>query len=475
MPTESKAQPMIGLWSALDPINAPSAGWAPALNGYAAGETWLQVTADYDDIARLGIADSRGDGRPDYAYNGWVHYADTVQPQRLPTSGGPIVIRGMGFRPSDTVTIDGQAATVTSISPTEITAIAPAARAGVTGSVDVEVNDLPIFYAMSIIPGGISYDSGTRDSLTLQNTPAGTFPMGVPIPFTVAALGPDLNPAGCVTVTFTIASGNATLGCGASACSVSATGDGIASMNVTATSASSSVVIASLTNGANLQAHFTGGTPPVLSALTPSLSVAAGSTVNWMTQALALSNGTPSPGQTVAWQSSTGITPGVASSTTTNSSGIATKSLTVGPLAKGQQVTSIACVNGTTQCVSFVALGARPEYAWLEAISGTAQVLAASGKPGQITLRVRDMNGNPMAGGTVTLYQALYQWTPPCPPHGRCTQADLLATQTAAAVSALDGKVVFTPASILGVATNIVGLVVTGNSSALAVSIEQHP
>ena len=76
-----------------------------ASNGYATGETWLQVTADSDDIVRLGIADMRGDGRPDYAYNGWVLYADTVQPPRLPSSGGPIVIQGMGFRPSDTVSV----------------------------------------------------------------------------------------------------------------------------------------------------------------------------------------------------------------------------------------------------------------------------------------------------------------------------------------------------------------------------------
>jgi hypothetical protein len=475
LPTGAKAQPVIGVWSALDPVTAPSDGWSPAFNGYAMGGTWLQVTAGRDDIARIGIADMRGDGRPDYVYRGWVLYADTVQPQRLPASGGPIVIRGMGFRPADTVLIGGQKAVVTSISPTEITAIAPAARSGVTGSVDVEVDDLPIFYAMAIIPGGISYDSGTGDSLTLKTAPANTIPIGVPIPFTVIALGPDLNPAGGVSVTFTVASGNATLGCGASTCSVTATGDGIASMNVTAVSASSSVVIASLSNGASLEAHFTGGTPPVLSALTPNLSIASGSTVTWTTQALALSNGTPSPGQTVVWQGGSGISPVGITSATTNSNGIATKSLTVGPLAKGQQVTSTACVNGTTQCVNFVALGARPEYAWLEPVSGTSQILVTPDTSAQITLLVRDMNGNPMAGGSVTLYQALYAWSPPCPPHGRCAQPDLLASQSATAVSALDGSVTFTPASIPGVPTKLIGLAVTGNFNTLAISIEQHP
>ena len=131
-------------------------------------------------MVRLGIADERGDGRPDYAYQGWVLYADTVSPLRLPASGGPIVIHGMGFRSTDTVQVGGQAALVTSISPNEITAIAPAAASGVTGSVDVEVDDLPIYSAAAIISGGISYDSGSGDSLTLVTAPMGTVPIGVP-------------------------------------------------------------------------------------------------------------------------------------------------------------------------------------------------------------------------------------------------------------------------------------------------------
>ena len=101
--------------------------------------------------------------------------------------------------------------------------------------------------------------------------------------------------------------------------------------------------------------------------------MAAGATVNWTTQALALNNGAPAAGQTVTWQSSGSISPQGAASATTDSNGIASKSLAVGPLAEGQQTTSSACLNGTTQCVSFIALGARPEYAWLEPVSGTAQ------------------------------------------------------------------------------------------------------
>jgi hypothetical protein len=475
IPTETKALPSLGVWDAFDPIGAAAVGFAPGLNGWATGETWLRVGTSSDDVVRMGIADQRGDGRPDYAYNGWVLYADTVQPARLPASGGPIVIRGMGFRPSDTVLVGGQAAIVTSTSPNEITAIAPAAASGVTGSVDVEVDDLPIFYAAAIISGGVSYDSGTGDSLTLVTGPSNTVPAGVPIPFTVAALGSNLVPAGGVTVTFTVTSGTATLGCGLPTCSITATGDGLATMSVTAAGTSASVVTASLTNGSSLQAHFSGGTAPVLTALTPTLSVAAGTTVSWTTQALVLNNGTPMSGQAVAWQTGGGITALGTAAAISNGSGIASKALTVGPLTEGQQSTSTACVNGTTQCATFTASGARPEYAYLQAVSGTTQSMAISGTPSQITLRLRDMNGNPMAGGTVALYQSLYAWAPPCAPHGRCAAAELLATQVSTAISALDGTVSFLPLSLPGVAANMVGVAATGNTSTLNVAIEQHP
>jgi len=138
-------------------------------------------------------------------------------------------------------------------------------------------------------------------------------------------------------------------------------------------------------------------------------------------------------------------------------------------------VTAQACLNGTSQCITYTAFGSRPEYAYLEAVSGTAQSISVEGTASQVTLRVLDMDGNPMAGTAVTLYQALYEWTPPCPPHGRCDQAELLASQVATATSALDGTVTFTPALIPGVATNLLAQAVTGNTATVSIAVEQHP
>src|ERR1017187_8198746 len=414
-PAESKALPSIGVWDAFDPIGSPAIGAAPGLNGLATGETWLRINSAGDDIVRIGIADLRGDGRPDYAYNGWVLYADPVQPARLPASRGPIVIHGMGFRLADTVLVGGQPALVTSISPNEITAIAPAAASGVTGSVDVEVDDLPIFYAATVITGGISYDSGSGDALTLVTAPANTVPFATPIPFTVTALDPAT-------------SGQPTLACGLPVCAVTATGDGRATINVTTNNEAWSVVTASLSNGSSLQSHFAGGFPYVLSSITPQLSLAAGATFTWTVQALVLSNGLPAANQQVTWATSaTGIVSLGSAAAITNSSGVATRTLTVGPLAEGQTATINACLNGTSQCVAYTAFGARPEYAYLQPISGTTQTLATSTAPSPIALRLLDMNGNPMAGGTVALYQALYAWAPPCAPHTVCPPGTLLA------------------------------------------------
>ncbi|MGA9069249.1 MAG: hypothetical protein WB424_03270, partial [Terracidiphilus sp.] len=192
-------------------------------------------------------------------------------------------------------------------------------------------------------------------------------------------------------------------------------------------------------------------------------------------QSLVLSNGLPASGQSVAWQTSSSGISIQSGSVLTNTSGIAAKTLSVGPLSEGQTVTAKACLNGTSQCITYTAFGARPEYAFLEAVSGSSQSISVEGTASQVTLRVLDMNGNPMAGGAVTLYQALYVWTPPCPVHGRCDQAELLATQVATATSALDGTVTFVPASIPGVATNLLAQAVTGNTASVSIDVEQHP
>jgi hypothetical protein len=121
------------------------------------------------------------------------------------------------------------------------------------------------------------------------------------------------------------------------------------------------------------------------------------------------------------------------------------------------------------------AFGTRPEYAPLQAVTGTSQSLSLQGTPALVTLRLLDIDGNPMAGGSVSLYQALYAWAPPCASHSVCAPSPLLAKQTTTATSALDGTVTFAPASLPGAATNLQALAASGNTSTVSIAIEQHP
>jgi IPT/TIG domain len=473
-PSATKAMPAIGVWDGFDPIGTAAAVSESAANGVAPGETWLQVTTSANDIVRIAIADQRGDGRPDYVYRGWVLYADTVSPPRLPSSGGTIVIHGIGFRASDTVQVGGAPAQVVSILPTEIIAIAPAANPGVTGSQDLTINDLPAFNATAVIPGGISYDAAAGDSLSLLTAPSNEVPMNVPEPFSVLTRGADGNPAGGVTVLYSLISGTATLACGQPTCSVISTGDGRATLDVTATSTSVAVVAASLLNGASLQAHFYAGPPAVISALTPTLYLAAGATLQWPVQALVQIAGVPATGQQVTWQNATGIVaPSV--SVSTGETGLASATLVLGPLSEGQIAISNACLTGNSSCAAFNVFGARPELATLAPISGTNQSTNLGSPPAPVILRVLDVNGNPMAGASVAVHQSLFAGSPPCPRHGRCAQAQLLATQALTVTAALDGSVTVTPLAITGVATSLKGLAAIGNADDLLFTVEEHP
>jgi len=184
--------------------------------------------------------------------------------------------------------------------------------------------------------------------------------------------------------------------------------------------------------------------------------------------------GAPAANQQIAWTSVTGIS-APATASTTNSSGIASATLVAGPLTGGQTATSNACLSNSATCVPFNVFGARAEFASLTAVSGTRQSMAAAASPAAVILRALDMNGNPMAGATVTVSQTLYAWAPPCPAHGRCPQAQVLSSKSSTVTSALDGTVTITPLTLPGTPTRLVGLAVTGNAGTLSFTVEQHP
>src|SRR5450631_3088670 len=188
--TENKARVVLGVWDAFNDSGSASViNSVQAMNSFTGGD-FLSVVTVADGQLRLGVADERGDGRPDYVYRGRVMYADTVTPARLGATGGAITIRGMGFRAGNQVAVAGVPAAVASLSATEITAIVPPPAPGSIGEVVVEVDD-PVTGGIARIGDGLSFDAADGDDLNVVSAPQGVVSMNVPMPFVVRAMDQD--------------------------------------------------------------------------------------------------------------------------------------------------------------------------------------------------------------------------------------------------------------------------------------------
>lgn len=104
-PSESKAAPVVGMWSLADPGTTPAPANTPsAFNVSVFGETRLDAQILQSTTFRVGIADYRGDGRPDYRYQARVLYGDNISPRRASVGGGtPLTIQGHGLQPNTAV------------------------------------------------------------------------------------------------------------------------------------------------------------------------------------------------------------------------------------------------------------------------------------------------------------------------------------------------------------------------------------
>jgi hypothetical protein len=474
--SENKAQVVIGAWNGSDAVGEPPVtGTVQPFNAQVSGLTALPVLTAADSEVRIGVADFRGDGRPDFAYRGRVLYADSVTPARLPAAGGQIVIRGMGFRSSCAVTVNNQPAPVTSVTPNAIVAAAPASG-GATELVLVAVQDTQTL-GMTAIGDGLSYDAQGEDAISLVTGPTGMAPMGVPEPMTVRAM--DLvrqTAAAGETVTFAVTEGTAALGCGQGTCSVTTAGDGTATLMVTANSAALAQITASLTDGSSVLAEFTGTAPPGIAALTPNLYLALGATAQWPVQALALTGtGAPLAGQNVAWTPETAGLTVAASEDTSGVDGTAANQITAGPFSTSAAATVNACLAGTITCVAFTVTPVTPQTAILGAWSGTSQYVPAGQAFAPVALHVTDAFGDSLAGATVTFAETLYAWTPPCAAQGPCPPAPVLAQQTMQLTSDNHGMVTLTPLATQGQPARLLILAATGNTSVMNLELDAHP
>ncbi len=472
--SESKSAVLIGIWNGTDSLgSAPALATTVPFNGAAVGLATLAAQTDSDGEIRVAYADIRGDGRPDFSYRARVLYADSVFPPRVTLNGGPIAIKGQGFRPGMHVLINGVQAAVTSVTPTEITAVAPPVSAA-TGTVVLAVQD-PQTLATAEILDGLSYDAQGTDGIRFVNQLQGTLNQGVPVPMTVQVVAGDgVTPAANVLVAFSVQSGSASLGCTGSPCTAMTDESGTATVTVAPATSQATTVAATLSTGASVMTEFDGGTPPQIAA-TNTLYLAIGAQVSWNPVAVVLSNGNAVQGAGVVWSAGAGALVQGAS-TNSNAAGNASTTVLAGPLTAGETADVYACEAGAGTCATFTINAVHAELASLVPVSGVGQSLPASGTAMPVTLEVVDGVGHPLAGAEVNFYQQMDAWQPPCPAQGRCpAPRQLQASVTSSVVSDANGLVTLVPMSNDGEPAVLHVQAATGQQGLLQFSITQHP
>jgi hypothetical protein len=408
--SESKSQPVIGMWGITDPQTSPAPANTPsAFNSSIFGMTMLNAQLLQTSGFRIGVSDIRGDGRPDYRYLARILYGDQVNPARASVAGGTaLAVSGLGFQANTRVTIGNVIAPPLAISAAQVLVTAPPKPDGVQ---DIGLTDPPTL-ASSVLSGVLTYGAGPNDTLALIPFPNPRTPVGgqAPNPVQVQVLAPDgKTPVQGASVVFTSNPAAAFSACsGASSCSLLSDQDGQASSFVSVLSAGAMTITAQLAPGSyssprQVQTTLVGSSSALDIALVPqTTSIMQGAAANVTLAARVLSNGFPLGGSIVNFQILKGSAGLSAPAVTTNSSGYASTVLEISSMAGDLQVS--ACVApGNSPCLSFFGTSVAASALQLQAVAGSPQVVTTGQTFQPVVVRVTDLStpANPVLGANV--------------------------------------------------------------------------
>jgi IPT/TIG domain len=414
-PSVSKAQPVIGMWALSDPGTFPAPANTPsAFNSSIFGMTVLNAQLLEATSFRVGIADIRGDGRPDYRYHARLLYGDHITPARASVAGGTaLAVAGFGFQANTVVTIGSGNAQPLAVSANQVFVTAPPRADGVQ---DIALIDPPTS-ASSILSGVVTYGAGPNDVLRLVEGANPGTPVGgqAPNPIRVQVLAPDgITPVAGASVFFTASPAVAFAACsGGGSCTVLTDQSGQASTLVSVLTAGTITITAQLapasyTSPQQVQTTLLGMESALdLSVLSPDVWIAQGATVNVTLTARVLSNGVPVKGRTVNYYLIKGSATLNPPSANTNSNGYATSTLQISSLPGDVQV-SVCVEPGDAPCATFYGTAVPPSSLRLQAVAGDLQFITLGSPFQPVTVRVTDTSApaDPVLGVSV-MFQSL--------------------------------------------------------------------
>jgi len=407
-PTTLKAQPVLGIWSMAVPEGTPATVSSLPFNSVTSGMTQLNAQLLSTTQFRLGIADLRGDGRPDFRYRAHILYADSAIPNRISARGSPVLVDGIGFRPDTKVKIGNVTTTVLGSSPDQLVVSVPQLP---DSTQDLSVTD-PTTGAASVITGALTVGAGPNDSIRLVQSGNSPTPVGVDAanPIRIAVTSPDGTTAiNGATVQWSSTSGAGLSACnGATTCSVLTDESGQSETRVTLAATGTTTITATLAPASytpykSVQATVSGtSSAKDLALLTPKVWVVQGATVDVPFAARLLNNGAPLSGQTLNWFINLGSGSMSPSSGTTDGNGYGRSTLHLSSLAADVQG-SVCLAPTNNPCQTFYIVQVQPAALKLQPVSGGLQTILVGQSFLPITLRITNSAtpANPVMGVTV--------------------------------------------------------------------------
>jgi hypothetical protein len=411
--SEVKAQPVIGMWGLSDPPgNSAPANSRSAFNWTSFGMTHLDATLLGTSGFRIGIADYRGDGRPDYRYHARVLYGDTVTPDRAGVRGGNgLAIDGLGFTTKLTVSIGGVSVPVLSRSSNQMIVTAPARADGVQ---TVDISDA-ITGSVITMTDAVTYGAGPSDVIRLISggNPPTAIGAEAKDPIRIAAYRADnSSPVAGASVLLSAAPPAAFSACGgAASCTLFGDDGGQVITRVTPLTAGITTITAALAPASynppkTVQTTLLGTSSALdLGAVSPNQFIAEGATLDVPLSTRVLSNGVPLSGRTVNFQIVSGSGTLSAPNANSDTKGYANTSVHLVTLAADVQIS--ACVEpGDRPCQTFYLTAVPVSSLVLEAVTGASQIVPSGQNFQPVTFRVTTsaVPGDAVRGANVGFY-----------------------------------------------------------------------
>ena len=414
--TETKAQRVIGIWPDTAASGSPPDVAVSYFNTTERATTALNARFLESGTFKLGIADFRGDGRPDFRYRARVFYGDSVAPARVAKeSGATLTVRGIGLNAATTATINGRDMRVIAAFSDRIVLTAPSLSDGVY-NIDLQAPD----GATSSLINAVTFGATEGDKIVLlQGAANPAAPVGGEAlnPLRVRVVAADsITPVAGATVRLSASPASVLFSaCNAITCSLQTDEQGEAVTRLTPTAVGTFTVTAAISPTAYVQAEVSGTSSALaISALSHAAWVAQGGSGSIALNVRVLAGGQPVTGRTVQYAVTQGVA-GLSSTTAvSNAAGYAGVSLNLNSV-QGEVHASACVMPGAAPCSSFYIFVVAASQLRLQFVAGEQQIINTAQAFSPVTLRVTDSLSppNPVQMATVALISAVMRWQLP--------------------------------------------------------------